>query len=165
MTTGLLAGPQVLADVSSGGSWGGSEDAERVLRAQELYEQQKKNPWLALGLETLAPGLGNYYAGELDDAGLTWTGFAIGAFSLSYGMGWFCKGLSEDTSKCGTDTYQVVNGIVFLIGSRIFGLIGAPMNVTRNNRALRASLGIGDEYALVPWQAGGGRGLALRMGF
>ena len=51
------------------------------------------------------------------------------------------------------------------LGSELFGLTSAPMNVVRNNRALRARLGLDNEpsLALVPTRMGSGHGLLLRL--
>lgn len=113
----------------------------RLLEAQGRYDAEKKSPWRALGYEALVPGLGNIYAGEREDAVLTWSGMLVGLLFLVEGKAFACWSASS-LQACGGDSTKLAIGSVFLVGSRLFGLAGAPLNVERTNRALRARLGL-----------------------
>jgi len=130
---------------------GGSARGRELIRARADYEAQKKNPWAALAFEALLPGLGNHYAGELDDALLTWTGLLIGSAFWLKGTGTLCDWVA-DRQDCRPNDVEVIMGWTFLVGSRLFGLSGAPLNVVRNNRALRTRLGIPEDvrFGVVP---------------
>ncbi|MCG5055191.1 MAG: hypothetical protein KA712_19680 [Myxococcales bacterium] len=144
---------------------GGSPEARALLAAQEEYEAKRKSVGWALGLEVLAPGLGNAYAGETEEALLTWTGLLIGAFFLADGYGLTCEVFNGGGANCPTKTFYVVQGWIFLGGSRLFGLASAPLNVHRNNRALRAKLGLDAPFLLgvAPWGQADAGGLSLAL--
>ena len=145
--------------------FGDSEQARALVAAEAEYEAKKKNPWSALGFELLLPGAGNFYAGENEEALLTWTGLMLGGVFLADGYGLLCRTFSDDDARCKRRTFSLVQGWIFLVGSRLFGLTSAPTNVVRNNRALRARLGLdAPSFSVAPWvsPASGGFELALR---
>lgn len=143
--------------------YGGSAEAWRLINAHAEYEEKKKNPLLAFGLELVLPGLGNMYAGEQTEAVLTWTGFLIGATFLVSGYGYICEWTSNES--CSRNYFEIASGWMFLGGSWIFGLTSAPLNTHRNNRALRARLGLDDtiSMAILPARIGDGHGLVFRL--
>lgn len=147
--------------------FGGTDAARDLWDAQGQYEAQRKSSALAFALELAVPSVGNFYAGEKEDAILTLTGVAIGAFFLADGYGLFCQTFKGADAQCNRKTFSMVQGWVFLAGSRLFGLSSAPQNVARNNRALRARLGLDEASALrlMPWVASNEAGFALALRF
>ena len=146
----------------------GDSDAARDLWAAEAqYQAQRKNPLVAFGWEVLLPGMGNVYANETEEAVLTWTFLLMGGYFLADGYGLICETFQSSTAKCGHKTFFIVQGWVLVIGSRLFGLTSAPANVSRNNRALRASLGLDGPISLgiAPWLAPRDGGLQLALKF
>lgn len=145
--------------------FGDSEEARALAAAQAQYEAERKSPAGAFGLELLLPGLGNFYAGENEEAALTWTGLMLGAFFLADGHGLVCEALSGRDAECKRRTFSLVQGWIFLIGSRLFGLTSAPLHVSRNNRALRARLGLDTpiSFGMNPWMVGEAGGLSLSL--
>jgi hypothetical protein len=137
----------------SSGAFGGSDAANELWAAQAQYDKQKKSPLVSFALELALPTLGNFYAGETEDAVLTITGLAIGGVFLADGYGLLCQAFKGDTAHCPHKIVSQVQGWVFLIGTRLFGLANAPSNVVRNNRALRARLGLDEAeiVGIVPW--------------
>jgi hypothetical protein len=144
-------------------AFGGSDAANELWAAQAQYDKQKKNPLVSFALELALPSAGNFYAGETEDAVLTITGLAIGGVFLADGYGLLCQAFKGDTAHCPHKIVSQVQGWVFLIGTRLFGLANAPSNVVRNNRALRARLGL-DEAEIVcilPWVGPNETGMQL----
>ncbi|MDZ4696042.1 MAG: hypothetical protein SGI86_12915 [Deltaproteobacteria bacterium] len=121
---------------------GGSEEAYQLWVASLEYEEKKRDPWTAFGLELLLPGLGNHYAGEAQTAALTWTGLLIGTVWLLKGTGTFCRWTTSPDDQCTGNFVDTYMGWAFLVGSRLFGLTSAPENVLLNNRALKTRLGL-----------------------
>lgn len=147
--------------------FGGSEAAHELWAAQSQYEAKKKSAALSFALELAAPSLGNFYAGESEDAVLTLTGLMIGGFFLLDGYGVLCRTVQSDDSGCKRKTFSLVQGWLFLVGSRLFGLSSAPTNALRANRALRARLGLdeGATVSLAPFVARNEAGLGLQLLF
>ncbi len=147
--------------------FGDSDAARELWAAQAQYEAERKSPGWAFAWELLLPGAGNVYAEEKEEALLTWTGLAIGGFFLADGYGLFCQAFRSDSSTCTRKTFYIIQGWVFVIGSRLFGLSSAPTNVSRNNRALRSRLGLEGpvSFGMSPWMARheGGMRLSLRF--
>lgn len=158
-----LAKPTSYVTPPSTGALGGSDAANELWAAQAQYESQRKSPLVSFALELALPSLGNFYAGETDDAVLTITGFAIGGVFLADGYGLLCQAFKGDNAHCPHKIVSQVQGWVFLIGTRLFGLANAPSNVVRNNRALRARLGLDEAeiVGIVPWVGPNETGMQL----
>jgi hypothetical protein len=154
-----VAGPSAEA-------FGGSEAARELWAAQAEYDRQRKSPALGFALEIALPSLGNFYAREPEEATLTLTGLLLGGFFLADGYGLLCETFS-DSSDCKHKTFSLVQGWIFLIGSRLYGLTSAPMHVARYNRALRARLGLDSAWsaAFVPWLGANKAGFSLALRF
>lgn len=146
---------------------GGSDAARELWAAQAEFERQRKSPALGFALELALPSLGNFYAREPEEATLTLTGLMIGGFFLADGYGLVCETFGHDDSGCKRKTFSLVQGWIFVVGSRLYGLTSAPMNVARFNRALRARLGVDAAWSMnvVPWLSPQNAGLALALRF
>jgi len=157
------AKPTTYVTPPSSGAFGGSDAANELWAAQAQYDKQKKSPLVSFALELALPSLGNVYAGETEDAVLTITGLTIGGMFLADGYGLLCQVFKGGNAHCPHKIVSQVQGWVFLIGTRLFGLANAPSNVVRNNRALRARLGL-DEAEMVgilPWVGPNATGMQL----
>ena len=146
---------------------GGSEAARELWAGQTEYERERKSPALGFALELALPSLGNFYARAPEEATLTLTGLLIGGFFLADGYGLLCEAVSRDDASCKHKTFSLVQGWIFLVGSRLYGLTSAPMNVSRYNRALRARLGLDSSSTMnvLPWLGADTAGLALALRF
>lgn len=121
--------------------------AQQRPTAEDTYDAEKRNEWVAAGLELVlptVPTLGHAYAGDwkrgIPPATLRMGGLAFSMYSF-FG----CS--SEDDEVC--SWLGVGGGFVFL-GGLAWGVVSAYHTARDGNRALRERLGIQSSFALGP---------------
>jgi hypothetical protein len=111
-------------------------------RTMLLYDQDKKEPAVAVVLEFVVPGLGSIYAGHPLGAFVTW-GLTIGGVAV------MISGIGD-----GTTNGRQTNGGLLLLGlgmvaaGRIYGIVDSYSAAKDHNRALAARLGLPPGFAL-----------------
>jgi len=118
-----------------------------------IYENQKKNPAIALVLEFVIPGVGSIYADHAAGAAITW-GLAIGGFAVII---WGVKRASDQQAQCEAanqaqgvyspcsshvDVAPILLGVLAILGGRIYGFVDAYTSAGDYNRALAQRLGL-----------------------
>ena len=90
-----------------------------------LSHYDTKSPALAIGLELLFPGAGLAYVGDWGGVALQYAGIFGGFLLVMSSIEWDGDG--------GADPTGLTLGLALMIGSRVYGIVAAPMEASRIN--------------------------------
>ena len=127
-----------------GGGWGSGPHGFNQ-QSMFIYENEKKNPGIALLINFLLPGAGSIYADHAMGALITW-GLIFGGVALAV---W---GINQDRQS-GTGTLNpapLVGGYLMALTGVVYSYVDAYSSSKAYNRALARRLGLPDGFALGP---------------
>ena len=137
-----------------------------------LYQDNKKNPGVALLLELFIPGVGSIYADHAVGAAVTWALQIGGLLVAVWGIGQLRDPEAPESVMRRPNNDAAVSAIVagfaIAVGGRIYGLVDSWSSASDYNSALAAQLGIADaSFIIAPMRAGNGLawGPALSLRF
>jgi hypothetical protein len=113
---------------------------EATFAAQVAYDAQKKDPFVALLLEILVPGVGSIYAGHALGAVVTWAFLIAGVVLFAIGLDKVSDhGFLGRSNSGGT---EILLGLLVMAGGRVYGFVDSWTSARDHNRKLRERLGL-----------------------